>query len=94
MTKTYTIYSSSGFIGFCFVLRQTNYTQGGLSLFETISVNGNTTMYQQGGKHEIYNSTLSDIDIIKDLMQKSIPTLRTNGLTYSAVENNGTTHSI
>lgn len=94
MTHTFTIYSSNGFIGFCFIYKNGNLIQGGLSLFETIQINGNTMMYQQSGKHDIYNSGFTDIDIIRDLMLKVIPSLRTNGLKYSATDSVGTIHLI
>jgi hypothetical protein len=94
MTQTFTIYSSNGFIGFCFIYTNGNFIQGGLSLFETVDMNGNTMMYQQSGKYDIYGTNLTNLDIIRDLMLKAIPSLRTNGLTYSATDNNGKTQII
>ena len=94
MTRTYTIHSSNGFIGFCYVFFNQQMTQGGLSLYETVQVGNNTMMYQQATKYHIYTSSTSDIDIIKDLMQKSIPSLMTNGLTYSAIDCVGQSQTI
>jgi hypothetical protein len=94
MTTTYNIYSSSGFIGFCFIFNNGQSSQGGLSLFETIGIGGNIMMYQQATKYKNYPLVTTDIVIIRDLMQTCIPSLRTNGLTYSAVDNNGQSQTI
>lgn len=94
MTNTYHIYSSAGFIGFCLVFTNNDTVQGGLSLFETIANNGNIMMYQQATKYSYYALGTTDIDIIRDLMATSIPTLRTNGYTYTAIDQTGIQQTI
>jgi hypothetical protein len=94
MTRTYTIYSSNGFIGFCLIYGNQQFTQGTLYLFETVTIGNQTMMYQQASKHQLYPSSTIEIDIIRDLMYQVVPSLRTNGLTYSAFNNTGKSESI
>ena len=94
MTTTYNIHSSYGFIGFCFINSNQQFKQGGLSLFETVITGNTQTLYQQASIHHLYEAAKTDISIIQDLMQRSIPNLRSTGLTYSAIDVNGTSHTI
>jgi len=95
MTKTYTINSTNGFIGFITIYNNGSFIQGAVYLYETVQIyNGNTMMYQQGGKQNTYNLSIIDIDIIRDLMTTAIPSLRSNGLTYTAIDNGGIVQTV
>ena len=94
MTRTYTINSSYGFIGFCLIYGNQQFKQGTLTLFETVSFGNQTMMYQQASKHQIYYSTMTDIDIVRNLITQQIPSFGTNGLTYLAIDCNGNSQTV
>ncbi|KAB2916166.1 MAG: hypothetical protein F9K23_08630 [Bacteroidetes bacterium] len=80
MNTIYDIHSNLGFIGFCIIKRDGTIAKSWLLLFETVG----TEQFQLPGTHDTYNNQ-EDIDIIRDLMLKAIPTLRTNELIYYAI---------
>ncbi|MFC2138620.1 hypothetical protein ACFLTE_10625 [Bacteroidota bacterium] len=95
MKTTFNIYSSAGFIGFCFIVNYNEQlVQGGLTIYETFEIEGNTMMYPQSTKYNLYPINKSELDIIRDLIQSLIPTFRTNDLTYSAIDNKGQKQTI
>lgn len=89
MTTTYHIYSNLGFIGFCIIYNNGQVIQGNLLLFETVTLGNNTFMNQHSNNNKFFPLNTADLSVIHYLMFVAIPTLRTNGLNYRAVDNNG-----
>jgi hypothetical protein len=93
-TNSYDIFSNSEFIGFAFVTNNGHYVHGYLTLYEAVQINGILHLAPNITKQSTYPLTIVDIDVIRDLMLKAIPTLRTNGLAYSAIDINGISTTI
>jgi len=94
MTTTYDIFSNLGFIGFCIIYNNGQVVQGNLLLFETVTLGNNTFMNQHSNNNKFFPLNTADLNVIQDLMLVAIPTLRTNGLSYRAVDSNGHSHVI
>jgi hypothetical protein len=86
MTRTYTINSLLGFLGFCSISDDGPLILGGLTFFETVLIDGKTLMGLKDTNYANFEKTLSDTDVIKSLMQTAIPSMGTNDLTYTAVD--------
>lgn len=85
MTTTgYNIYSSAGFIGIAGCAQRDTHSDAQLLLFETIEQSGSVHLHHHSTTSQIYTPAISDIDMLRDLMQRAIPNLRNSGLTYYA----------
>jgi len=93
-TKTFTIYSNLGFIGFAFIYNNSQNIQGTMEIFETFKFNNTTQMFPASSKTSIYKIPTKEIDILKDLISMSIPSYGSNQLTYRAVDDNNNSYNL